>query len=433
MLQVEEQAATRISDGEKLTLAAGILFSVAFQKYAMNDPLSQSTGVQGILETGAICLTFFIIVLLSRGKSRHTGLRLPVLLFGLYGVFALTGSVNSFNPQLSIVKAVLFFFVLIATYLLCEMQLALSFLKGAYYGYIASTAASVVLSIVRPHTFPLFSVDTYEGRTRLNIFDTHANATGEISGLFFLLAQIAPLRTRWYCQLFLLGANLLAGEKTATLALIAGTVLILLLGHHNLSRRWGIAIFAATLGCVWLVWMGTGMISASPSSFIGRAAGSIYGSRVAEEVNSLDGRQAVWAKGIELVKESPLLGYGFEGARNQFVGAVNWSGQAHNAFIQAAISAGLFGLLAFIAAWGLTIVDSMKGDRTWRVKVFCLHLYLFALAMIGPIFDTPLYFTMMVILTLLYLSHEHNPGRLHATSGLESMPGLVADSSRLNI
>jgi len=64
----------------------------------------------------------------------------------------------------------------------------------------------------------------------------------------------------------------------------------------------------------------------------------------ATSFGTLTGRTVVWAEGIRLIKQSPLLGYGFHADR-LLLGT-----HAHNSLIHALMQTGLIGTLPFMAA-----------------------------------------------------------------------------------
>jgi O-antigen ligase len=413
----------RISMGaasrERWILAAGFLYALSFQKYQSRDALSQSVGVQGIIEAGLVIVAFLIAFLQSRTTPRRFGVHPAICLFGVYGLFALASSIHSYDIKLSVVKGVLFFAVLISAYLIAEAQMTVTFLDGVYRGYIATLLAALAIGLAAPGKFPLFSNDEYTGRTRLALLATHPNSIGEVSGLLFLLAQVLPIRTPWYWQAFLFGISLLAGEKTCMAALVICGGLIFLFGHRTrtLANHWKAFGFAALLGCAALACVAAGVVPDSVGNVAGRAAASIYGKNVASEVSNLDGRADVWAKVADLSKDAIVLGFGFEGARQYLLQAVSWAGQAHNGFLQALLSAGLIGLLALVVGWFAAVRDMLTDDRAWSVRVLSLQLYVFFLAMIGAVFDSPSFFTIFVFVGVLYSGLED---KLRRRTGLPS-------------
>lgn len=385
-------------------MIAGFLYAFTFQKYETRDALSQSVGFQGALEAVLIFSVFLIVVLQSKGKPKRYGTHATIGFFGIYGIFALASSINSFNVQSSIVKGGLYLTVLATAYLLAELQMSRVFLDGVYRAYIATLIGALTMAAILPAKYPLFSVDSFNGRTRLTLLSTHPNSVGEVSGLLFLLAQVLPIRTRWYWQAFLLCTSVLAGEKTATAAVAISSILIFLFGNHATFRRWRFAIAASALVCAGLICIEAGVLPNSAGTLASRASESIYGTEVSNEVTTLDGRAAVWAQAAELAKGCILLGFGFDGARNFLMKGASWAGHAHNGFLQAILTAGLVGLLAFIVGLLAAVKDSLFADSTWRLKVLSLYLYLFWLAMVGPVFDSPSFFTILLFVSISYLS-----------------------------
>ena len=393
---------------EILILLVGVVFSLTFQKYLSRNALSQETGFQGIIEAGLTILCTLVVVLLSVGTPRRFQLHPVMLLLGTYGIFIFASSVNSYDIKLSAAKGALYFCVLLTAYLLGEMSLYLAFLKGVYRGYVITLLAGLALGLIDHTRHPLFSVDNWSKRTRLALFATHPNTVSEISGLLFLLAQILPLRTRWYWQLFLLAINLLAGEKTATAAMLISTAMIFLAGHSKITRRWTATALMVTLLVLAVVWVEAGVIQTKATAIAIKNAESIYGSKVSTELQTLDGRDQVWIEDLKLVQDHLLLGFGPGGARDALIEAVSWSGQAHNGLLEAALSAGAIGSLALIGGWFAAAFGSLGRQRAWRARVFSLNFYLFALAMVGPIFDSPSYFAILVLVVVLYYALERD-------------------------
>ena len=73
------------------------------------------------------------------------------------------------------------------------------------------------------------------------------------------------------------------------------------------------------------------------------------------------GRRVVWEKGLDLLGESPLLGYGFQADR-LLLGT-----HAHNSLIQSLVQSGVLGTIPFVAAmllgWFLLLVSLQRISR----------------------------------------------------------------------
>lgn len=87
------------------------------------------------------------------------------------------------------------------------------------------------------------------------------------------------------------------------------------------------------------------------------------------------GRLALWGDGLQLFKESPLFGVGFEGFAQQAIGHT-----AHNSFIVCLAELGLFGYLFWVALFAFTIsglnslIKWCEQGRLRTVKTPAQHL-----------------------------------------------------------
>ena len=63
-------------------------------------------------------------------------------------------------------------------------------------------------------------------------------------------------------------------------------------------------------------------------------------------------------------------------------------------------------MVALLIGWAIVVRYTLSRDRTWNVRIMSLQLYLFSLAMIGPVFDSPSYFTILLLVVLLYTAME---------------------------
>jgi O-antigen ligase len=265
------------------------------------------------------------------------------------------------------------------------------------------------------------------------IWATHPNQLGEVSGLLFLLALLFPIRSRWYTQLFLLGINVLAGEKTATAALFITASLMLLVQSSAGRLRLAIPATILLVAGPILVLGSVGILSRSPAGTIGRATESIYGTQVSNEVDGLDGRFDVWKRGLDLAQDCSLLGFGFDGSREYLMRGVAWSGHAHNGFLQSMLSAGIPGVLALCIGLALALAGSITGSNEWNVKLIALSLYLLALAMISPIFDGTSYFCEVLCVLVLYVPLKQCMLKAQScTPQLQQQKRVIHEVSRAN-
>lgn len=174
----------------------------------------------------------------------------------------------------------------------------------------------------------------------------HANTLGPMMLFYLLLEKAAPSRSRFRTAGLITAAMLLVLAQSKT-AWAAALVVALILWAGRASRGWWtrIAILLAAIGIVAAAVVVTDEAVdeqiADPSSII-------------EPYRSLTGRTDVWAYGLGVWRERPLIGGGgsvFQDYADR-TGA-EWAAQAHNQYVQTVSRYGLLalvGLLLYITA-----------------------------------------------------------------------------------
>jgi len=118
------------------------------------------------------------------------------------------------------------------------------------------------------------------------------------------------------------------------------------------------------------------------SGFDGRLAGvaESLNRSATDDITTLTGRTFIWARSIELIGDSPYLGYGLHGGglvltQNYATDTSGWTTEsAHNLFLQTALDLGLIGLLVVIFVFVGAIVVSFV-----HVSPLSMALVVFAL------------------------------------------------------
>ncbi|SEB39222.1 O-antigen ligase family protein [Terriglobus roseus] len=406
----------------RLGVLAGFIYSVSIWKFIKRDPLSGSLGLEAVLETGSVALAFAVALIMSWRGHRRVPPQPAMAYLAAFGVLTLASAFRSFSPSLSVTKTALFFAVLAMASWMAQINLTWSFLRGIYAGYISLSLLGLAVALAFPSRYPLILSEEWTHRNRLTLFDMHPNSVAETSALMFLLGRLLGGRYRWISQAFLLTINILAGEKTATAAL-----LFLAVAGYLMERRWSVK--SVTLAAIGLSWIVVGAVLAAsdvvdliPARYVTVAASQIYGDKVSHEVSTLDGRDLVWKKTLELASDGVLVGYGFEGAREELLKAVYWSGQAHNGLLEIVLDGGVLGGLFFTFGYVRVAFISLHGSRVWIVRVGVLHCMIVILSAIGPIFTFYSFFADAVIVSLAYDALKHR-GWVLASAG---RPALLA-------
>lgn len=390
-----------------LAMLIGAIYSVSFWKFVKRDPLGGSLGIEAVLEIGSVTLAFALTMVLAmrRGLRRRFGPVPAMLYLGLFGLFTAASAFRSFSISLSLTKSVLFFAVMGMAYLLAQQGLSREFLEGIYAGFVGIVLLGLAVGAAFPSRYPMILSEEFTGRNRLALFDTHPNGIGETCALMFLLGWLLGGRRRWMTQVLLLVVNVLAGERTASSALVGiGCLAFLLVRRWTPVRAFAIAVVAAAVA-VGVALETSNVANVLPEKYLASVQG-IYGKNAASELQTLDGRQEVWAAALRLAGNGVLIGYGFEGAREALIQAVSWSGQAHNAELELMLDAGVVGSAMFALGWWMLVVMSLDGDREWMVKVGAMQALILVMSIVGPIFDFYSFMAEALGISLAYLAME---------------------------
>lgn len=196
----------------------------------------------------------------------------------------------------------------------------------------------------------------------------------------YLYACSESVRTRVLLVFFLLletGLAFLNNHRTQIVAFGAGIAFITLASRRYKLLAWGavavlIALFAA--------------YQASPRSFDRYKTLLDPQTYVSNDSTGLNDRLAIWQGTIDMIKERPLLGYGYGWKKIKNVAVDSgwlerWdkdgrthlyftekgygAANPHNLVLQILFEVGFIGLIAFLFFW-LTIV--WKAVKTWRVE-----------------------------------------------------------------
>ncbi len=387
----------------------GAIYSVSFWKFVKRDPLGGSLGIEAVLEIGSVTLACALSIMLAmrQGLRRRFGPVPAMLYLGVFGLFTTASAFRSFSVSLSLTKSVLFFAVVGMAYLLAQMKLSWEFLEGIYAGFIGILLLGLAVGAAFPSRYPMILSEEFTGRNRLALFDTHPNGIGETCALMFLLGWLLGGRRRWPTQILLLVVNVLAGERTASSALFGiGCLAFLLVRRWTPVRAFGIAAAVAVLA-IGTALEASNMADVLPAKYLASVQG-IYGKNASSELETMDGRQEVWAAALRLAGNGVLIGYGFEGAREALIQAVSWSGQAHNAELELMLDAGILGSAMFALGWWMLVVMSLDGDREWMVKVGAIQALILVMSIVGPIFDFYSFMSEALGISFAYLALERS-------------------------
>lgn len=317
-------------------------------------------------------------------------------LFLIVGFLALFSSVRSFWPALSVGKACLFVLVLVLAELLCNTFSPAVILRAIYFGIVSVYIFAILMGIAFPSHFPL-TVDDPSGRHRLCLFVYVSGDYSILTGLGFLVGRLPNVRARWYYQAFLLGLTVASGTRATTCAVFVIWAASQMRGARHLRLRMGLASLFLAVVVLGILLMGRG--HAGSSTAIGDGLQTFYGSDAVQQSPwELDGRVGLWKATAPTIARCAFIGFGFDGARDQLIRVVSWSGVPHNGFLDFLLAAGGPGLMIFLAGW-VSAVRSALRSNVGR-STLAIHCFFLIMGITAEIFMTNQYFGIFLILCL---------------------------------
>lgn len=213
------------------------------------------------------------------------------------------------------------------------------------------------------------------------------NNLGRAAALTILLVFLAWRHLRFQqafaltvVALLVCGACLyLSGSRASTLGLLVGLA-VALLGRRPLLMA-AVLVFLACGVTIFLL---------SPEARE-LAVSLISRSGTVTEVTTFTGRTDIWQFVLEMIRQSPWLGYGFASTRevipDGYSGAFGWTTtSAHNLWLQAWITTGLIGLVLVLISmlWSLSQMFTQHLPEADAALVFVIVVGLFEASALGP-------------------------------------------------
>lgn len=111
------------------------------------------------------------------------------------------------------------------------------------------------------------------------------------------------------------------------------------------------------------------------------------------------GRDRIWLKAIELIKEKPFFGWGIDTWKIN--GAINFNG-IHNSFLEILVFTGVFGFISFLGFFYITIKHIFK-NKQW--ELLFIITFLFITSQFGhSIFKTKIFLSVTTIMMFFIYS-----------------------------
>jgi O-antigen ligase len=273
--------------------------------------------------------------------------------------------------------------------------------------FIARSASMLVvvmlgINIITSGT-PLKLFETEEARTRVTLAFNHPLASADILALVIIL--LFTLNIKFFTKAALvssLAGGLILTDGRAPIAALSLTSMAILFVGWPMKYKLMVGLFIGSGVVSFLLW----------DSFQGLTEiNSAYTSIVENRnVNTLNNRVGLWSVAATFFLENPFTGVGYYSTRFFLLDYYGWAGQAHNAFIEVAMSTGIFGLALSLLFLLFALKLALGNRLLLAVLIYTLLRSLFAPLLFSPSFP-------MVIVVLLIASST-----LHQLGASDSYP-----------
>ena len=311
------------------------IFAVGFPK----NTYDLFNGIRAYTPFLAILLS--IIFMMSRRRINVMRINKPVLFLILYGITGLCASLLSPQGLKSANWGILFLSVPLTGWFITDYGDSMEKSKILLQtNWVIAFLFVFYLSLgpLRPYILGKPLPNCYffeEGTNRItqNGVGRYAVVAALVALSRFRQKSSKINRILWFFILaFSLNLLSISQSRTALLGFTGGIIII----FFSLKFQW-ILFFAPVFA--FIIYL---------SGFLWAAQGTW------ELMFDLTGRQAIWARGLETISESPLIGFGFHADRL----LMEWQ-HMHNAFLHALIQSGILGTIFFIIAiygiWGIIL------------------------------------------------------------------------------
>ena len=214
----------------------------------------------------------------------------------------------------------------------------------------------------------------------------------------------------------ILGGLITSWSRGAWMGFASAVVVMLLMIPRSVTR--GLVLLAAILILGVMAWnngLVPSTISARMTSFVGdlTAANDARGLKITDDNYAVIERAAHWQVGAMIAQDYPWLGVGFgnyEAAYPQYA-LINWPialGHAHNYYLNLLAEVGLFGLVAYLLAWGAVVVSTVKVwrrqqgiARAWSIALMGAWMYIAVHSVVDKLYVNNLFLHLGFMMGLL--------------------------------
>lgn len=313
------------------------------------------SAVENPYNTAGVAISLACIGMLSLARIRQIGWLASKNLFPLlFVLLVVMSAIWSIHPDITIRRGIGYVLtVLIASYLAVRFDID-DAMRLLSWSFMLSAIGSLLFVAVLPQ-YGIMQVADLAGSWR-GVFP-HKNVLGPIMAVavfteLYLLVNGGG-RPRWRLALLglFLGLVVLSGSATA---LLLSLFYVVGAAFYLLGRRNRLAAVGALTSCAFLLLMGLIVTWNDPAAVLG-----IFGKDM-----TLTGRTTLWSVVIEIIRERPLLGWGYRATwqlddpATTFADDVtgNWGvTSSHNGFLEIALQLGLIGMILMTLIVGISL------------------------------------------------------------------------------
>lgn len=387
-------------------MTAFVLFLNVFMTesvFRYRDYADKSIDLQVMLKMGVWTATFLYTLYFYRlwaGKMLRIDNALQVVLL----VMILASCFYAPNFSYSFVSAFTLFSVLFLLLLCSSVLTKREILLQMIYGCTAVVVLSIIVYYVNPSfgRMPEFTDQGIVPGRRLSGIAGSANAVGYISAMCILCLYYyrnymqAKIPLIYWVTIVVNFAGLLMSNSRTSLTAMMLAIIVASLMRAS-PARFAALFLSLSIAIVFFTFVDYDALFAA-----------LARSGDASEITTGTGRTAIWAVTVDMILQSPLIGWGYASSNYLLPAAINDVGfsasHAHNAYLQVAHSIGLIGLIVFLGVLFTKVYYSVKSGEQVNLA---LTVFLMLNGMTEPVaFQGVATTTTLALATVLALNYD---------------------------
>lgn len=376
----------------------------------LSTELNDDRAAELILLSTGLGLAGIFLLIKYRGKIYVKDASVLVTFLFIY--WAICSGFWSPMPSLTLGRSVELLFVLIGAIFVVSIARHASLDSSDLAGILAMVFALAFLLLLIANLFiwktpfpfvsnngnptEILDMDQWARRPRMILGYAYPLAVANFSSLAIiaLLASRLNKSAKSAFFLFFMGLLIFADGRGALVAALVVILIHALLKIRNRLLRTGVVTICVASLIAALI----------ASSFFSTDSLNLRRDVLWSDVDSLNGRTAVWSYAIDLaLTHHPFIGYGYYSSRYELIQAFWWAGHAHNSFVEIFLTTGLIGLSLLIL---YTIYLLFVAVKTKDLFLIGLSIYSLIAGFLNPLFFTPGFSMLILQISLMQANRQ---------------------------